>query len=312
MNMCKEDESDVRSKFKVLFEEIFVKCIRRLKVEFPNIDESVLEDCVSEAVIDIISCLSKPTAEQPDNLYAYVLVSSRRKLYRKFSQSNKKNIQLPEEFILEDEIGMDPESMALSLERRERQGGALSESFRSFVSYCERRGGDSLRVKECIERWFMGEENKETVNRMFEYSSYPKPNDQVSLDRGRGWERIIQYRNSNDVRGTLFDTTPKRKREKERIIPENPGENPPLSSEAEEDVSNILNKLPEAESSTFVHLWIVKDTKAYCPSSTRLDGFVEWYKQFKDHYREDCPVELIDIFYHAVERNCRFCSKLLN
>ena len=255
--------------------------------------------------------------KEVDDPYSYMKRCAQNALNRSLKEDNRQKRHGMEKSNQAEENDFGPCSIKATLsfeiqERRARQGLKLSDTFRTFVNECESKGTTSLRIKERIERHLLGEDKEVTLCGMHRQYFYDKDGNKRTRkqaenlrdrDLSVGWKRLAEIRGFHDVRGTAFDTTPRRKVEKSIVNKPDPAKgNPNPTEKAIEDMARVIEKVVESKSSAFVHHLIVRDTTAFCPSSERVSHLDDSWEY------NDCPDELLDVFYHVKTRKCQFCN----
>lgn len=316
-------------------------CIGKLKQKYPEASDDFISDAATHGTLKLWNKFQHD--ELPKAPFGFVLKCADRYLWKLLNAPQLVTSEFPiDDFDVPDDLHS-PMEPVLNEGRRERQSRALSETLREFVKDCEQRGMIGLRVKECLERRFMGGDFDEIAAAMRQYADSTNPKNLVEVDLGRGGKALVKLRKPHDVNLTLFTAEPIKKRKSPTVDeseetsasvatkpgssrPEdgsprfpvlnrdhNAGDNPPISDAALADAMLLLKRLPEAQSSKILFIWLVRDTRAYCPSADRLDAAKQWCLQHfqttgRQPTRAECPIEFLDIWYHVLERKCLYCA----
>ena len=306
------------------FAGIAKRSVDKLQAKYPVADaESYVQDALLKLTIRFDDVDSK-TAE------GWVYTVAQNLLMRRDGQYREKPGLPPGD---EPPLpGVDPVQLGVLRARRERQSRALSDTLRTFVSECEakpprvKKGKPpewvGLRWKECFERHFFGQSDDEIEEVMRQYADMKDAKNSIQTDRSRAWDRIEEIKQTHDVRRTLFTADPARHRSSPiqvappaqqpiTVASHDHRENPLPSDDAARDNELLADRLPDATSSKILYIWLIRDTPAFCPSPVRFAEFVKQYAKLRQPTRADCPTEFLDVWFHAVERQCRVCAAVV-
>ncbi|WP_417849357.1 hypothetical protein [Thalassoglobus sp.] len=290
--------------------EYVERITRNLKRKYPQLSWEDCEDVAHESMLKTCQKMMTGHKGEPiQNPCGWMTETAKlevRNFLRKKQNKTKKQVSMEIETILtpDDSVKLTPLE---NEDRRVRQGWKLSDTFREFVAFCEEKGGRWLRIKETLERHFLGEMKEDTILEMQQYGNSKAPIKLYESDLSDGWGEIISIRNSHDVHDTVFDTTPKRRLEQNLETPVR-FENREPTAKALDDIQRVAEEIASMQSSRHVHMLIVRDTSAFCPSTERVRLLQSLRDESSSFDQDDCPVELLDVYFHCIERKCPYCD----
>lgn len=293
--------------------DILLECaertIHRLKKKNSQVTWEECQDIANESLLKTCEAMVNSYKGEPVHNPCGFMIKTADLIMNNFRRKKRTRREMSLEFESNiSELTPQKTTPLENKERRVRQGWKLSDTFREFVLFCENQGGSWLRIKETMERRFLGEEKEVTLQRMFLYGNSKNPSNLFDQDLSRGWEELVRIRNTHDVRNTVFDTTPKRRKEEKIDRPTGIGNRLP-SSAALDDLLRVSEEISSLHSSASVHLLIVRDTSAFCPSRERVGILRHLQNNSAQFEQVDCPEDLLDVFFHCIERQCPFCDE---
>jgi len=278
-----------------LFREYSDELIEYVLSRFPGVDEHEIVRDVLERVAQSINdqgVLVDKDGIPVSNVRGYLRTFVRNAALNAKRKQNRQRELLEIDALVEE---------GQASERRRRQGGTLSDVYRAFVRACEQETTTVVRdgrkvtkgafAKEIFERRMADEPLQFIIDSM--RLRQPK-----TIYREMKWagEEIRKTMRSYDVDETLFLTVWNRD-DVSLPEPHDPGPPPELSQRGKE----IADSMPSPDRFEAVARWIMDETDALCPSTSRL----------KDYARDPGNEQLSDVRYHVEVRGCVWCRAIL-
>ncbi len=308
-----------QSLFADLYQAVYEEFVERLESRFASIRNA---GTAHDIVMDAIEATSRQVGVSDPEAYCWTCAK-----FATFKEQRRAGVEAVEDQIvnaIEDNCQVGQQERL----KRRRQGLRMSATLRDFVKACEPEPGSEddgqpgLRRLNLQERTFLAdpdsrqadETHLQTILRQMTgylyYDADEKRARQLfDKDRARNRDLIHDLLRPYDVRGTVFQTLWDELNPDDQEFEVSTGANPDLRAEAGrmEELAILQEEIDQVRNLHGLVRFLVSHTDVFCPSPWRLAEFHELCLTANDS-PTDCPISLRDIYYHVVERKCRFCQ----